>query len=91
MHVCVRFMAYSCIKKQFGQGNQIFAHWLRLFIHIRKDIYLSLCLSFFCFVSPAHIIMCVLREADEDIERQLRMRMCVCVGVCMCVFLFSFS
>lgn len=53
------------------------------------DIYLSLCLSAFLFVSPARIIMRVLHEADEDIEKQLRMRMCVCE--CACVFLFSFS
>lgn len=40
------------------------------------DIYLSLCLSSFLFVSPARIIMRVLHEADEDIEKQLRMRVC---------------
>lgn len=50
------------------------------------DIYLSLCLSAFLFVSPARIIIRVLHEADEDIEKQLRMRMCVCATVRVCFF-----
>lgn len=51
------------------------------------DIYLSLCLSSFLFVSPARIIMRVLHEADEDIEKQLRMHMCVCECVSFLIFL----
>lgn len=86
MHVCVRFMAYSCIKKQFGQGNKIFAHWVRHFIHIRKDGYISLSLSlrlplcFSCSYYHARITRSRWRHRKAAAYAYVCVRVCVCVS-----------